>query len=128
GDVGDPAGFEAHEPLDEGGAQSIAIVSCPGSGASSCGLPAADGGGETAPIKVGLPRPNVALCRSPSDAVGVGSSSPLNTRSPSVVPAWCLLSGFERPEVAFLVPRESATVGVGSSETVVRKSSPPSPC
>lgn len=48
----------------------------------------------------------------------------------SVVPEWCLLFGFDRPEVAFRVPRESATVGVGvgSSVTAVRKSKPPEPC
>jgi hypothetical protein len=50
GDVGDVAGGQAHEPLDEGGAQAASIVSCPGGGAAEGGLPAGDGGGELAPI------------------------------------------------------------------------------
>ena len=50
GDSGDVAGVQAHEPFDEGRAQPIAIVSCPGGGAAEDGFPPGDGGGETAPI------------------------------------------------------------------------------
>ena len=50
GDVGDPAGGEAHEPFDECGVQAASIVSCPGGTSSGDGLPAGDGGGVLAPI------------------------------------------------------------------------------
>jgi hypothetical protein len=107
----------------------MAIVSCPGGTSSGGGFPAVDGGGEVSPVDVsasgsttcdsGGRHPSLALRPGVpvSEARGVGRSEPSKTRSPSVVPAWCLLSGFDRPEVAFLVPLESATVGVGSSCT-----------
>ena len=43
GDVGNPAGFEAHEPFDERGAQATSIVNCPGGMSSGDGFPAVDG-------------------------------------------------------------------------------------
>ena len=118
GDVGDVAGVEAHEPLDEGGAQAIASVSCPGGGSSEDGLPAGDGGGETAPVSVGFPRPNVLLVLSPSARVGVGRRFTATS-----------FSGLAFVPIRFDSPDfQSRAAGVGSSVTVVRRSSPPSPC